>query len=172
MPLHSVCETSFSTGSLRSICLEIIGEGKSNEQTTSFLSLLCIAVSLPVYKSFLLPSSFSSVWGGGGMDFQFFSSSFSLLSGLLLLSVLGLPLIFQPQFLYLPLLVEKTLSLLGSFSFFFFFKVYILNSFWLCAKHYKKGNFFIQNCRLCVTSKNIQSVVNPSHDFYNHPHDS
>lgn len=56
--------------------------------------------------------------------------------------------------------------------FFFFFKVYILNSFWLCAKHYKKGNFFIQNCRLCVTSKNMQSVVNPSHDFYNHPHDS
>ena len=50
------------------------------------------------------------------------SSSFSLLSGLLLLSVLGLPLIFQPQFLYLPLLVEKTLSLLGSFSFFFFLK--------------------------------------------------
>ena len=112
----------------------------------------------------------SPLFGVGGMNFQFFSSSFSLLSGLLLLSVLGLPLIFQPQFLYLPLLVEKTLSLLGSF--FFFFKVYILNSFWLCAKLYKKGNFFIQNCRLCVTSKNIQSVMNPNHDFYNHPHDS
>lgn len=118
--LHSVCETSFSPGSLRSIRLEeIIGEGKSNEQTTSFFSLLCIAISLPVYKSFLLPTSFSSVWGGGGMDF--FSSSFSLLSGLLLLSVLGVPLIFQPQFLYLSLLVEKTLSLLGSFFFFFSF---------------------------------------------------
>ena len=68
--LHSVCETSFSPGSLRSIRLEeIIGEGKSNEQTTSFFSLLCIAISLPVYKSFLLPTSFSSVWGGGGWTF-------------------------------------------------------------------------------------------------------
>lgn len=113
--LHSVCETSFSPGSLRSIRLEeIIGEGKSNEQTTSFFSLLCIAISLPVYKSFLSPPP-SPVWGGG--DGLFFSS-FSLLSGLLLLSVLGVPLIFQPQFLYLSLLVEKTLSLLGSFFFF------------------------------------------------------
>lgn len=75
----SVCETSFSAGSLRSIHLEeIIGKQsmrgqnilpKSNEQTTSFLSLLCIAISLPVYKSFLFPTSFSVL--DGRMDFCF-----------------------------------------------------------------------------------------------------
>lgn len=170
MPLHSVCETSFSTGSLRSIRLEIIGEGKSNEQTTSFFSLLCIAVSLPVYKSFLLPSSFSSVWGGGGWIF-----SFSLLLFLCFLvfycsQYLGCLLFFSPNFYTSHSQQRKHCHYQDLF--FFFFKVYILNSFWLCAKHYKKGNFFIQNCRLCVTSKNMQSVVNPSHDFYNHPHDS
>lgn len=127
LELHapSVCEMCFSAGSLRSVTLKrLLGKGARGDRTyyqspmnrplpfSLFFVLLFLFQYINLSSS-LPPSRFG--WGDG---FLFFSSPFSLLSGLLLLSVLGLPLIFQAQFLYLPLLVEKTLSLLWSFFFF------------------------------------------------------
>lgn len=124
--LHSVCETSFSPGSKEHSHENYWG--RKVNKTDHFLSLFflhCYFSSVINLSSSPLPSPLFG--GGGGWTFFLF---FSLLSGLLLLSSTWSS-YFSPNFYTLSLLVEKTLSLLGSF---FLFYGYILNSFWHCAK--------------------------------------
>lgn len=135
MHLHSVCKTSFSTGSLRNICLEeIIGERAQGKEinycsptkralsfsfSLFFAFLFCFQSISFSFPSF--PVHVGQVAAGGGGIVCCFSLLFFLC--FLVFTVLCIwpasfslfLLIFQFLLIYMTLLVEKKMSLLLSF---------------------------------------------------------